>query len=83
MGAKVNKKSNTAKKIKGNIETCNIYPELRAVFDAFIENEIKDWLMSFFTSFPFRQLSNLKKKTFSERIFHKKEPICACFRFFS
>ena len=29
------------------------------------------------------ELSNLKKKTFSERIFHKKEPFCACFSFFS
>ena len=37
MRAKVNKKSNTAKKNKENIETYNISPELCAVFCVFTE----------------------------------------------
>ena len=40
--AKINKKTNTTKKSKENIETYKIYPELHAVFDTFIENEIRD-----------------------------------------
>ena len=36
--AKVNKKSNTAKKNKENIGTYKIYPKLCAVFNAFLKN---------------------------------------------
>lgn len=36
--AKINKKSNTAKKNKENIGTYKIYPELYAVFDVFLKN---------------------------------------------